>query len=504
VSSNKRTTFENAADIIKTVIVNGGAVVINSIITILIIPFVAERLGTEAYGFVSLANNFVSFAAIISLALNTYSVRYISVAYHKAEYNKAQSYYSTVIIGNLLLSCAVIVLGTIFSCFSDLFLNVSKGLENDIKILFILMFINFGLQTVGDSLTVFAYINNRLEIIGFSRFAAYFVELIVFCVLFTTLPSKMWYVAIAYLAYSTLLFILYILMQRKYFAQIPFSVKSFSLKSMYELLGNGLWNSINSLGNTLNAGLDLLITNIMLDAGKMGQLAIAKTVGSLIPIVYGLISQAFQPRLLKYYSDKNKKRLIQEFKSSMLISGFFVGILFCIIIAIGEDFYKLWLPNQNTHVIYIITIITMLSYVLEGVVGPLYYVYTLTVKIRVPCIITLVGGIVNVIAMYLLLKFTSFGVYAVVGTTVVIMVFINLVTNPIYIAKSLKVKWTTFYPTIIFYLIFIIVTSFLLRWITRMFVISNWGELISVLVLETVIAGGIYIMETIIIWKKWN
>ena len=83
-------------------------------------------------------NNFVSFAAILSLALNSYAVRYVSVAYHKGENEKAGSYYSTVMIGNVVFSVGVIALGAVFSCYADKALNVPEDLRRDVKILFIL------------------------------------------------------------------------------------------------------------------------------------------------------------------------------------------------------------------------------------------------------------------------------------------------------------------------------------------------------------------------------
>lgn len=40
-------------------------------------------------------------------------------------------------------------------------------------------------------------------------------------------------------------------------------------------MSNGVWQSVNSLGNTLNSGLDLLISNLMLTAVQTGQIAVA-------------------------------------------------------------------------------------------------------------------------------------------------------------------------------------------------------------------------------------
>lgn len=42
---------------------------------------------------------------------------------------------------------------------------------------------------------------------------------------------------------------------------------------------------------------------------------------------------------------------------------------------------------------------------------PIYYVYTLTLKNKLPCWITIAGGFLNVVSMYVLLKYTQMGVY---------------------------------------------------------------------------------------------
>lgn len=42
-------------------------------ISLFITPYIVEQLGGEAYGFVGLANNFVSYASLITVALNSMS-----------------------------------------------------------------------------------------------------------------------------------------------------------------------------------------------------------------------------------------------------------------------------------------------------------------------------------------------------------------------------------------------------------------------------------------------
>lgn len=71
-------------------------------------------------------------------------------------------------------------------------------------------------------------------------------------------------------------------------------------------------------------------------------------------------------------------------------------------------------------------------------------------------------GTANVIGMYVLIKYTSLGEYAVVLTTMVLNL-IHLIDAPIYSAYCLKIKISTFYPVILRHLIACVVNVILIR-----------------------------------------
>lgn len=87
---------------------------------------------------------------------------------------------------------------------------------------------------------------------------------------------------------------------------------------------------------------------------------------------------------------------------------------------------------------------------------------------------TISGGIFNVIGMYFLIKYTGLGVYAVVWTTAIVMSVINFGTNPIYMAHVLKMPWYTFYPSIIRNVISCAVITFALKMLTNIYMPGSW------------------------------
>ena len=482
---------------IQTLITSGLATLLSFLISFLLTPYITKLLGAEAYGFVTLAKNFTSYAAILTVALNSYAARFIAVEYHTGNFNKANGYISSVFAGDFVLSLSLFGIAMVLIFFLEKILNITADIQDSVKVLFVFVFVHFVITTVGTPFASAAYIKNRLDLVGLFRTISYIVEIVVYIVLFSYAEPKVWYVGFALtLAASVVLCGNYYIF-RKYTPELKIKRKNISRDLIKQLVGNGIWNSINSLGNILNSGLDLLVADLMLTGLAMGQVAITKTLSGIIGSFNQLISQPFQPLFLKYYSDKDNESLLRELKLSMKVSGLFSCLVFAGFYSIGKMFYKLWIPTEDVETIYTLTVMTFAYMFFEGPVFPLYYIYPLTVKNKVPCIITTVGGLLNVAGMYLLIKYTNLGVYAVVLTTLVIMTIISVITNPIYMTKCLKTKWYFFYPTFFRIILSCLIMTLLFSYTNQWYIINSWIDLIMAIICYTMIGTIIYALVTL-------
>ena len=114
------------------------AVAVNYLISLIITPFITENIGTEAYGFVSLAKTFSNYASIFTIALNSFSSRYISIEYHKGNKEKANVYYNSVFIADILMAAAIFGVALAIIVNLDKFLVIPNDLISDVKKLFLL------------------------------------------------------------------------------------------------------------------------------------------------------------------------------------------------------------------------------------------------------------------------------------------------------------------------------------------------------------------------------
>lgn len=480
--------------ILRTMFTTGAAYVVNYGITLVLTPYITNTVGTEAFGFVSLAKQFSQYAVIITTALNTYAARYIGIAYHQKDKKKANIYFSSVFWGDVILA-SIILTGAVWMIFFlEHLIYIPGGIVSDVKLLFLFVFLNLWVSTVFSVLGCTAYIKNRLDITGIFKTLSYLTNAVVLILAYILFPAKVFYVGIGMIAAAFVVGLSDFRITRKFAPEFWPRRTDFSFSAVKRLVMEGCWASFSSVGEVLNNGLDLIICNQMLSSLAMGQIAIAKTMNTIVQSLYAIVDQAFFPMFLKSYAENNKEKLLDELKISMKISGLLANLAFAGFVSLGMAYYNLWIPGEDINVIYKLTVITILTCIPSGAIHPLYYVYTLTVKKAFPCLVTIVGGLFNVAGMYVLIRFGGMGVYAVAWTTVIVMMIINFITNPLYMAHVLKVPLKTFYPDIIRNALASLVLTAVFHWISRIYMPSSWGTLVICALVYALIGMPIHLV----------
>lgn len=486
-----------------TILITGMTFLLNYGINLFLTSYIIQNVGTEAYGFVSLAKQFAQYASIITMALNTFAVRYIVMAYHNKEYEIANTFFSSVFYGDVVLAGIVVTGLAVVTAFLDQFLRIPKEIVWDVKELFFWVFINLGVTTVFTAYSTAAYIKNKLDVVGIFRGLSYGVEAMVLALMYCFFPAKVSYVGIGLLVASMVIIISNIGICKKYTPKLQLGKRYFSLRAIKQLMFDGIWNSINELGAVLNSGLDLIVCNLMLTPLEMGQLAVAKMIGNIFLNLFQMVAQPFQPLFLKSYAKNEKEKLLGDLKFSMKVSGLMSSIAFAGFTALGMTYYRLWIPNQDIERIYVLTVLTIMINIPGGPMQPLYYIYTLTVKRKIPCIVTFIGGLINVLGMYILIQKTDMGVYAIALTTVVVMFVINFIINPLYMAHVLKLPLYTFFPNVVRNGMGCIGLVILYRWLARWYEPNSW-LMLGICALAYATIGTVVYLLIVCEREEWN
>ena len=73
-------------------------------ISFFLTPYIVDKIGKEAYGFIGLINNLVSYISIITIALNSMAGRFITIKIHQNNEKEANEYFNSVLISNIIMA----------------------------------------------------------------------------------------------------------------------------------------------------------------------------------------------------------------------------------------------------------------------------------------------------------------------------------------------------------------------------------------------------------------
>lgn len=413
-------------------------------------PIIVAKLGTESYGFVTLSNNFVNYISLIVIALNSVSGRFITIKIHQKDYKAANIYYNSVLVANVFFSLVLVIPSVLLVYNLEHVVNISSTMVLDVKILFALVFISFYVSIIGNVYSVSTYAKNRLELAAARNTLLNIFRAVVLIGIFSLFTPSIIWVGVVSLAVSILTVVTNISFSRRLLPELKLNIKEFRLSAVKELASSGVWNTISQVGQILLSGLDLLLTNIFISPSLMGVLSIAKTIPDLLGTVANALVSAFAPSFTALYAQNRIDELLKEIKQSTKIVSLLFGIPFGGWLIFGQNFFELWMPTQDSSLLYRLSVITSLGLFVNGGVSCIYNVFTVTNKLRINSISLVCSGILNTLIVLLALKYTNLGIYAVAGVSVIILILRNLIITIPYAAKGcLGQKWYYFYSDVL-------------------------------------------------------
>jgi O-antigen/teichoic acid export membrane protein len=475
----------------------------NILVGFFLSPYIVSNIGVEANGFVTLANNFVSYAQLIVTALNSMATRFITIPYVKKDYKTANLYYNSVFWGNLIIVAVLIVPATYFIAKMDNIIDIPSDIVFDVKLLFAFVFFNFFLPTAFPNWDCGTYITNRLDRTYIPQMFTALLRCVCLYVLLKFLKPHVWYVGMVYSIVAVITLAVAGFNTHNLTPELKIRLKPHkricSKKAIKDLVGAGIWNSISSAGITLLNGLDLIICNIFISSTAMGVLSLAKILSNYMEQFSQSITRVFAPELLIYYAKGDTNQLLKDINRACKITTVFLIVPLSGIIVMSEDFFRLWVPSQDAKLLSQLAIVTCIGYAFTSGIQVLYLVFSITNKVRTNAIIILISGVVSTAIVFVLLKTTNLGIYAVAGVSVMVCLVKNMLYTIPYAGIYLGLKKTQFYPQVIFSIVLTLVTSVIGYVIRRLFVIDNWG---SFLICAAVIAIVGYAVNILVFLNK--
>ncbi len=426
----------------------GVAFAVNIGINFFLSPYIVRTVGVEAYGFWGLANNFISYASLITIALNSMAGRFLAIEVQRNDWQAANKYFSSIFFANAMAVAIMAIPATLLVLHINKFIRVPGEITTDVQLLFGLVFINFFISMIAMAFSLAPFTRNMIYLKSLRQIEGLFLKAGLLVLMFSVFRSRVWFLGFAVLAMGLYQIMFGFYYTSKLLPDIKLDHSNCDKRAIKELLSSGSWNVVNHLGRLLATGFDLLIANLFLGATPMGVLALSRVVPSLIESMMSTFASVFTPEFTMLYAKNEMENLVKAIRRSIKILGIVVNVPIASLVVFGQVFFRLWVPTQDARLLQILSIVSVFAFVFAGATNSLFSVFIVTNRLRTNSLLVLLTGALNVVIVIFLLKFTELGLLAIAGVSTILITLRNLSFTVPYGAIYIGLPWSTFFPEV--------------------------------------------------------
>lgn len=450
----------------------------NLIISFVLTPFLINTLGKEIYSFYPLANTIVSYMSILTNSLNTMASRFVTVSLVQRDNQKANQYFSSVLASNIIISAVLLVPMIVIVVFVDKILNVPINAIAAVQMLFSFVFASMLVNVLGSVYGIATFAKNRIDLRSLREIITAVVRLALFVLLYKFLPPSIVYVGIVTLIVAVINLGFQYFYTKILLPEIKLKRSYISKSCAMELLSSSTWNMIFVFGNTLLAGMTLLLSNLFFGAEASGLLSIVQTVPQFINGVISMLVGVFFPVITYRIAQKDINGTVDQILKAEHIIAIFACAVISVFSALGQEFFSLWVPGEDSKYLSVLSILTITPHLIIACTWILTNLNVALNKVKTPALFTIIIGGMNVIIAWFSVKVLKAPLISLPAISTILQIVWAGIFLPIYAAKELGISVGTFYPPLIKSLVASVLTFSLIHYFKQFLIMNNWSTFI--------------------------
>lgn len=408
------------------------------VIGLIMVPYYIRRLGPAAYGLIPLATSLTAYLGLITMSLNGAVSRYLILDIQSNNIESANRVFNTALFSVSGMALALLPVIAVLSWYAPSIFNIPAGAGFDVKLLFFLSMLSFLISVALSSFSISMYAFNRLDIQNYFNMAVLVARTLPVVILFSLFGAGVHWVGVALLFGALVSAILGVIAWRKLTPFLRVNLKNFDFKKLGELTNMSWWLTVNQVGTLLFLNTDIILVNLLFGAGIAGEYGAVMQWPMLLRTMAGVFAGVFAPTILILFSRGDRDRMILLCRKSLKFLGLGMALPIGLLCGFSGPILNLWLgPEFSKYSILLAIMCAHLS--LNLAVLPLFSIQVAANKVRVPGVVTLVGGVGLLLLALILAKFTPLGVYGVALAGAVMLTLKNVIFTPLYGARILGV-----------------------------------------------------------------
>jgi membrane protein EpsK len=431
------------------VLSNVAFFVISIIVGLGLVPYFVDTLGLAAYGLIPLATSITSYVTLIIDSLNTSISRFLTIDLQRADTVRANQTFNTALFGTLAIVLVLIPIVILVAWLAPEFFDIGDAASGDVFILFSLILGSVLIRAWSSNFMVTLFAYNRLDYRNLVNIVNLATQLILVVILFTVFSPSFVSVGLSYFAAALVALLLAYALSRKVCPDLHISVGSYSHARFGEIGGLAFWVIIDTIGFMLNANIALIVVNRLFGDVAGSEYSLVILWSTLLYGISGLVTTAMTPMIYNYYSRQDTSGLIKFALFAMKCMSLFMAPIIGLICLFSPQLFTLWMGSDEfVHLAPLVWIVVspVIVKVQISAIGSISVGYG---KVKIPAILTLFTGILNVYLSFTLPFMFGLGIYGVAIAGAISMILHTGINVPLYAAYLVHEPLSTFLKAIL-------------------------------------------------------
>ncbi|GAA5510427.1 hypothetical protein [Novipirellula caenicola] len=412
-------------------------------IGVLLTPYLIHRLGPAHYGLIPLALTLISYCGVLTVAINTSVSRSLTQAVERDDDANVNLIFSTSVVVCLVIACVVSLFLAGAAVFLDKLIQIPENGLYQARWLFGTTALSFVVSTVMTPFSVAAFCRNRFEITHAIAIIGNVVRVAGIVLFFGLFEPSIKWVGVAGLTSVATAALLHVIAWRHLMPGTTICFPNVQWSTFKHLFFTGVWVSVFQVGTILLLSVDLVLINHFFGPTSGGRYAAILQWSAMLRNFATSLAAVFTPTILGLHA----KGDLDEVKLYALRAARFVGYSMSIPIGIlcgmAADILDVWLGEDFTDLVPLMVILIGPLSINLGVL-PLFAVSLAADKIKIPGLLTIGFGIMNVLLGVILVTQTTLGIYGVAISGVAVLTLKNVIFTPMWAAHNIDRPLRTF------------------------------------------------------------
>ena len=422
--------------------------VTTAVVSLWMTPYLIGKLGIEVYGVIPLFVSIMAYLGLVKTVLTSAVGRYVSLSYYKGHILKANTYLSSGFWAMTAVSVIIMLLSIAFSHLLGKIFDVPAGYETQVQWLFLLIVGSVLITGLNSLYGMSCFILHKFYWLDLFSILSKFLQVAVIVIGFNCISKSLVFVGWGAVAASLFALLLTASLNLFILPELKINYGKFNYAACRKMIAMGAGVSINEFGALLYLHSDLIVIGILLDSTATGQYGPIVQWTVLIRALSSVVTRSFGPMVMELLAKQDYEALKRYLFTLIKLLGLIIGIPVFLISGFSKPLLSLWLGKEFAG-LYKLMILLVLTQIVPYSLGSIFGIFKGLNTLKIPGIVTVIAGIVNIILSVVLIKYTTLGIYGAGIATLIAVFAKGVLFNVVYLSRLMKFNpWKIWSSTI--------------------------------------------------------